>query len=406
MLKQIHCARERYGNGEGHLLWQVPFDPNILPQEQVQLAYVDIPVGSPNRVLQWRAGLDEWLSNRTTAVLSEATEVFNALESYLAELRRVVPPVYDRLRDGGCIYVHCAQRYAAYAKVALDEMLGRSNFVNELIWNYEAAGRSTTHFLRGHDTIFLYKKGKDCVFHPEACGRRRGRGRTNHMRQGVDETGRVYYSLTLGEREYRYYEDDVLTPGDVWNDIPLLPLKDRERTGLDPQRPETLLRRILESSSDPGDPVLAPYDEAGSFAASAAACGRLSRTYCGAASSFMLSRRRLLLAGAQDMTLYPRQGMPKMEPSAVWEGKDVTLESFRVGDAVSANPMLDDGLYGLDLWAAGRVEEDVFHVNRYSLRYWESPTLNFALPVGAGEGTAGIMTCDAWGRTAYYQDCT
>lgn len=57
------------------------------------------------------------------------------------------------------------------------------------------------------------------------------------MKKNVDEDGRIYFSIKSAGKEYRYYEDDVVTPDDVWN-IPILQ-QDPERVGFYSQKPET-----------------------------------------------------------------------------------------------------------------------------------------------------------------------
>ena len=116
-------------------------------------------------------------------------------------------------------------------------------------------GKGKKHFSRKHDTILFYRKSRDHYFNLEAVGVPRGRTRRNHMKQGIDEEGRVFWSIKSGEKEYRYYEDDKVYPSDVWDDISHLHQRDPERNGYDTQKPEALLERIILSSSRPGDIV-------------------------------------------------------------------------------------------------------------------------------------------------------
>ncbi|MDD3243927.1 MAG: DNA methyltransferase [Eubacteriales bacterium] len=366
----------------------------------VRMAYVDLPIGATSRVLQRKAGLDEWLSGRSTAIISGETPVFNTPGEYMTELRRVLEALRPMLHEDAAVCVHASQRFSAYARLTLDEVLGRSAFVNEIIWDYGASGRAATHFLRGHDTILLYRNGKNMVFHPEVCARRRGRERTNHMRRGVDGDGRVYFSARLGDKEYRYYEDDMMTPNDVWGDVAALGAADHERTGLEPQRPESLLTRLIASLSDEGDRVLAPYDTAGSFAASAAKLKRACAVWYAEDASLLCARRRVLEAGA-GLTLTAAQETAPF--SARWEcsGEKVWLKSFALTGRESANPLLNDGLFGLDLWATGHMDGKTFCAENFSMRSWAAPTLRDTLPLGA-QGSGAILLLDAWGNAACF----
>ncbi len=55
-------------------------------------------------------------------------------------------------------------------------------------------------------------------------GERRGRDKKNNMKKNIDENGSIYYSIKSNGKEYRYYEDDIVVPQDVW-DIPILQQK-------------------------------------------------------------------------------------------------------------------------------------------------------------------------------------
>ena len=73
------------------------------------------------------------------------------------------------------------------------------------------------------------------------------------MKQGVDQDGRIFWSIRSGGKEYRYFEDSKVYPSDVWSDISHLHQRDPERRGYDTQKPEALLERIILASSRPGD---------------------------------------------------------------------------------------------------------------------------------------------------------
>lgn len=81
------------------------------------------------------------------------------------------------------------------------------------------AGEATGIF---HESMILFssiKREQSWLFIPEAVGVPRGRARRNHLKRSVDEDGRVYFSIRVSGKEYRYYEDDLIFPSDVWTDI-------------------------------------------------------------------------------------------------------------------------------------------------------------------------------------------
>lgn len=85
------------------------------------------------------------------------------------------------------------------------------------------------------------------------------------MKKSVDSDGRIYFSIKSNGKEYRYYEDDLITPDDVW-DIPILQQKDPERTGFYSQKPEKLLARIVGAFSEEKDTILDFFSGSGTTA--------------------------------------------------------------------------------------------------------------------------------------------
>jgi SAM-dependent methyltransferase len=76
------------------------------------------------------------------------------------------------------------------------------------------------------------------------------------MARGRDEQGRMFSRITSNGKEYRYYDDQPVYPGDVWTDISHLQQRDPERTGYATQKPLKLLERLLLPVTNPGDLVV------------------------------------------------------------------------------------------------------------------------------------------------------
>ena len=94
------------------------------------------------------------------------------------------------------------------------------------------------------------------------------------------EDGRKY-RLVYGTRNshgvaryYKYYLDEGKLPEDWWADINSLQASSAERTGYPTQKPEALLRRIVEACSRPGDTVLDAYCGCGTTLVAAERSGR------------------------------------------------------------------------------------------------------------------------------------
>jgi len=157
------------------------------------------------------------------------------------------------LDDRGTLYLHLDYRESHYAKVVLDALFGRDNFLNEIIWAYDYGARATRKWPSKHDTILVYVKNpKSYHFDNEA----------------VDREPYMAPGLVTPEKAER-----GKLPTDVWWHTIVSPTG-REKTGYATQKPEGILRRIIQASSAPGDWVLDFFAGSGTTGAVAAALGR------------------------------------------------------------------------------------------------------------------------------------
>ncbi len=187
------------------------------------------------------------------------------VQSYLDFLRPRLVEVYRLLSCRGSVYVHLDWRTAHYVRVELDRIFSPANFLNEIIWSYRTGGLSKRWFARKHDTILLYARsnGKH-TFNPARCGK----FRTDGLKR--DRQGRPYKETKSGRL---YFHPDGPMVTDVW-DIPFLSTVSSERTGYPTQKPEALLRRIIEASSSPGDLVADFFCGSGTTCVAASRLGR------------------------------------------------------------------------------------------------------------------------------------
>jgi DNA modification methylase len=168
------------------------------------------------------------------------------LEPRLLEAWRV-------LRDDGTLYLHLDYREAHYAKVMLDALFGRERFLNELIWAYDYGAKSRKRWPTKHDTILVYVKDPAGYFFDS---------------EAVDREPYMAPGLVTPEKAAR-----GKLPTDVWWHT-IVPTSGREKTGYPTQKPEGILRRIVQASSRPGDIVLDPFAGSGTTGAVAHALGR------------------------------------------------------------------------------------------------------------------------------------
>ncbi len=157
------------------------------------------------------------------------------------------------LADDGTLYLHLDYREAHYAKVLLDALVGRERFLNELIWAYDYGAKTRKRWPTKHDTILVYVKDpKAYWFDSEA----------------VDREPYMAPGLVTPEKAER-----GKLPTDVWWHT-IVPTTGREKTGYPTQKPEGILRRIVQASSRPGDRVLDFFAGSGTTGAVASALGR------------------------------------------------------------------------------------------------------------------------------------
>ena len=195
-------------------------------------------------------------------------------EDYYAMMRQVLQGIYDVLDDAGSLFVHIDERAHARLRLMLDDIFGERNFRNEIVWAYRSGGRATTHFSRKHDILLYYVKSDAAYFDAMQDAVPRASARRNHMKRELDEQGRPCRTIRSGGRIYRYYDDELVPPSDVWDDIPHLQQRDPERNGYPTQKPLRLLERIIKCASRPGDTVLDVFAGSGTALAAAHALGR------------------------------------------------------------------------------------------------------------------------------------
>jgi DNA modification methylase len=157
------------------------------------------------------------------------------------------------LADDGTLYLHLDYREAHYAKVLMDALFGRDRFLNELIWAYDYGAKSRSRWPTKHDTILVYVKDPARYWFDSAA---------------VDREPYMAPGLVTAEKAER-----GKLPTDVWWHT-IVPTTGREKTGYPTQKPEGILRRIVQASSRPGDRVLDFFAGSGTTGAVASALGR------------------------------------------------------------------------------------------------------------------------------------
>jgi site-specific DNA-methyltransferase (adenine-specific) len=187
-----------------------------------------------------------------TSVLAESSYA-DEFDDYLGFLEPRLLEVRRLLCESGTLYLHIDYREAHYVKLLLDGLFGRDCFLNEIIWAYDYGARPRRRWPAKHDTILVYVKDPDRYwFDAEAVERE------PYMAPG----------LVTAEKAAR-----GKLPTDVWWHTIVSPTG-KEKTGYPTQKPEGILRRIVQASSKPGDWCLDCFAGSGTLGAVARALGR------------------------------------------------------------------------------------------------------------------------------------
>ncbi len=201
---------------------------------------------APLRRRGFRGGQYEKLRGDLRAYDDRFDDYWRFLEPRLVEAWRLLAP-------DGTLYVHLDYREAHYAKVLMDALFGRERFLNEIVWAYDYGAKSRRRWPTKHDTILVYVKDPQRYWFDS---------------EAVDREPYMAPGLVTPEKAAR-----GKLPTDVWWHT-IVPTSGREKTGYPTQKPEGILRRIVQASTRPGDRVLDFFAGSGTTGAVASALGR------------------------------------------------------------------------------------------------------------------------------------
>ena len=201
-------------------------------------------------------------------------------EEYIKEICRSLWGMKELLADDGTIWLHLDWHIVHYMKIVMDEIFGRDNFINEIIWQYKSGGSSRKHFARKHDTLLFYSKSKDYYLDiPKEKSYNRGLRPYNFKDVQEFQDDKGWYTL--------------VNMRDVWA-FDMVGRTASERTGYATQKPEKLLDLIISSCSSEGDICADFYCGSGT---TAAVCGKRSRRFVtcdSVALAIGMTKKRLL----------------------------------------------------------------------------------------------------------------
>lgn len=336
-------------------------------------------------------------------------------EKYLSWMYENLMAIKSVMSENASIYVHLDYHIGHYVKILLDEIFGEDNFRNEIIWKRATAHSDAEFYGNNFDCIYFYTNSAyDYTFNTvytdydeeyaarfrredpdgrkwddrdlSAKGLQGGgysyeyKGCTSLWRcpietmERLDAEGRLYFTKNGGIRRKLYLDE---LPGmpvqSMWTDINPVNSQAKEKVDYATQKPETLIERIINASSNAGMTVA---DFFGGSGATAAVAHKLDRRFihCDIGlNSVQTARDRLLAAGAQfdvleikdGVQLYrnPVQTMDKIKALIPGLKNEDSLDSFWEG-AISDSKMGLVPVYVPNLMDSSSKLLDVVLMNR------------------------------------------
>ena len=303
---------------------------------KVDLIYIDPPFDSKAdyRTKVTLPGVE--LEQRPTVIeqFAYSDTWSDGTASYLAMITPRLILMRELLADTGSIYVHLDWHVGHYVKLVLDEVFGKKNFRNEIVWHYSGWNKQLqTSFEKRHDTLFMYGKSDLQHFASffEMWGSKEEYVKKRKQKVHVDHDGREYVLSDAGNGErIKRFLDDVMREGvvvdDVWH-MDKLNNSSNESVGYSTQKTEELLSRILTASCPANGLVADFFGGSGTTAAVAEKLGRRWITTDLGKPACMIMRKRLIDLEAKPL-LYQAIGDYQIEAAKTHFGK----RDFRVGD--------------------------------------------------------------------------
>ncbi|MDX9703024.1 MAG: DNA methyltransferase [Candidatus Auribacterota bacterium] len=301
---------------------------------KIDLIYIDPPYDSKAdyRTKITLPGTD--IEQRPT-VLEQFAYADTWKEGTASYLKMIYPRLVlmrELLSEQGSIYVHIDWHVGHYVKIIMDEIFGKENYLNEIVWCYKEREMSRTQWNHKHDIIHFYAKcsGKqifncDEVLEPysEVTDKKfkykdeigwyqiRGKGTPGSPVYKADglrpEHEEMYPDLT-----YRQYKKGGTLPRDWWKidtfEIPIVNKAANERLNYDTQKPEKLIEKIFLASSKENSIIADFFSGSGTTGAVAEKLGRRWIMSDIGKPAVMITRKRLIDQEGTNPFLYQSVG--------------------------------------------------------------------------------------------------
>jgi DNA modification methylase len=338
---------------------------------KINLAYIDPPFDSN---AEYRKKVKLRGSNLHNDVNSFEEKQYTDIwtnDEYLQFIYSRLILIKELLSSTGSLYVHLDWNKGHYIRCLLEEIFGRESLKNEVIWQRTFARSDSKTFNHIHDSIYLCTKSDEHIWNAQFEKHSEEYIKSKYVH--VDENGRKYRLADMTspnprpnmryewrgfkppENGWRYQESTmqklhdenrISYPADknrrpqikkfldelegrpiqsIWTDINPVNSQAIEREGYPTQKPETLLERIIKSSSNPGDLIFDCFMGSGTTQAVAM---KLGRRFIGAdinLGAVQITTKRLLGVG-QELEAQQQQGTLEVdgeEPTTYYTGFEV-----------------------------------------------------------------------------------
>jgi len=259
---------------------------------KVDLIYIDPPFDS-KADYRTKISLPDTDVQQKPTVIEQFAYADTWEEGTISYLKMLYPRLLllkELLSEKGSIYVHVDWHAGDYVKIIMDDIFGKNNLKNEIIWAYRIQGVGKKLWARKHDNIFFYSKSDNYIFHPEkedviyekpfidtvkvepdlsTLSQRQREEIIDSIRKNIPLKDK-YKSLLFN----KYYANVFVR--DVWDCDVTKPIISGSSEYLDykTQKPIGLLERIIKASSNEGDLVCDFFGGSGTTAAVAERLGR------------------------------------------------------------------------------------------------------------------------------------
>ncbi len=377
--------------------------------------------------------------------------------SYLTTMAIRIYYIHKVLKPTGSFYLHCDPTMSAYLKLVCDLIFGEKGFRNEIIWKRRTGSNSAVHtakeFGNTADIIWFYTKGKEWSFHSQYSeGDEAYKAYLENSFSKVDEKGRRYMSDNLANpaprpnlmydykgykhpkngwaiskekmeewdkegklifpenkegriRRKRYLDEVKGKPvQNIWDDVGAISSQADEALGYPTQKPEALLERIIQASSNEGDVVADFFCGCGT---TVAAAQKLNRKWIGVDISHLaigLIRKRLIdTYGEKIVKTFTVDGLPKdvgsaralaIAPQGRMHFQDWVIETL-LGGVANEKKTGDGGYDGYTTLEVDKGKKEIVLIEVKSGGLTVNQFRGFCKTVQQQKGAVGIMVCFA-----------